>query len=152
MIRQAVGAIVYKDDLFLVVQKTKINTLEGKKKIDGEWDVVKGGVEPVDQTLEHAILRELEEETGSSQFKVISQYQRKICFDFPSEIQNKIGYEKQETTMFLVEFTDEKETLIPKDDEIAELQFLRVDDLIQRVTHEDTKTFIIQNLSEQSRK
>lgn len=152
MIRRAVGAIVYKDESFLAVHKTKINTNEGKQRIDGEWDLVKGGIESGDVNLENAILRELEEETGSSQFKVIKQYQEKICFDFPLEIQNKIGYEKQETTMFLVEFTGKDDTLIPKDDEIAELQFLSLQELIERLTHEDTKTFIIQNLSEQSRK
>lgn len=44
MIREAVGAIVFKNDQFLIIKKTKINTLAGTEIIGSEWDFIKGGV------------------------------------------------------------------------------------------------------------
>ncbi|MBD8071088.1 NUDIX domain-containing protein [Bacillus sp. PS06] len=152
MIRHAVGAIVIKGDTYLVIHKTKMNTKEGKRKIDGQWDFVKGGIEPHDVTLEAAIMRELSEETGSSDYRMIKQFDEKICFDFPEELKDRIGYERQETTMFLVEFVGDESSLTPQDDEIVELQFVKSNELIKTLTHEDTINFIRENLSKQSMK
>ncbi|MFT4416415.1 NUDIX hydrolase [Fredinandcohnia humi] len=141
MIRQAVGAIVYQEDRFLVVHKTKINTTEGKQTIAGEWDFIKGGVEPTDEGLHSAILRELKEETGSEHFTVMEQLVEKLSFRFPEEIQRKIGYEHQETTMFLVRFDGPMSNIIPIDNEIEEYQFLTSDQVLEKLTHDDTRNY-----------
>ncbi len=151
-IRQAVGAIVYKEDHYLLVHKTKINTRTGTKKIDGEWDFVKGGIEDSDESPRHAILRELQEETGSIDFSIIKQFDEKIHFEFPEKMKKKIGYERQETTMFLVEFTGSNCEFAPLDKEIAELQFIPEKEVGDKLTHEDTRSFFMKNLSQQSTK
>ncbi|MCH1626434.1 NUDIX domain-containing protein [Ferdinandcohnia quinoae] len=147
MIRKAVGAIVFQNDRFLIVYKGKINTLNGKEMISGEWDFIKGGVEVSDQSEEHSLFRELKEETGSTHYKVIKQFDEKIVFEFPAEIKSKIGYESQETTMFLVEYFGEIDGLNPLDSEISELQFLNKEEIYRQLTHLETKEFFKKHLS-----
>lgn len=144
MIRKAVGAIVYQEDKFLVVHKTNINTIEGKQNIQGEWDFVKGKVEKSDKNYEDALLRELQEETGSMEYKIIMVFDQKIHFDFPVKIKGKIGYDKQVTTMFLVEFKGEFNSLIPLDNEINNFAFLDPNEVVKILTHQETKDFFIQ--------
>lgn len=151
-IRQAVGAIVYKENHYLLVHKTKINTQTGIGKINGEWDFVKGGIEDSDESSRHAILRELQEETGSTDFSIIKQFDEKIHFEFSEKMKKKTGYERQETTMFLVEFTGSKSDLFPVDEEIADLQFIPENEVAGNLTHEDTRSFFIKKLSQQSTK
>ncbi|WP_099361491.1 NUDIX hydrolase [Fredinandcohnia onubensis] len=151
-VRQAVGAIVYRDNYFLLVHKTKINTQTGTETIDGEWDFVKGGIEESDESPGHAILRELREETGSTDFSIMKQFDEKIHFEFPEKMKKKIGYERQETTMFLVEFTGSKCDLASVDEEIADLQFISENEVADKLTHEDTRSFFIKKLSQQSTK
>ncbi|THG91610.1 dinucleoside polyphosphate hydrolase [Alkalihalobacillus alcalophilus ATCC 27647 = CGMCC 1.3604] len=138
--RQAVGAIVYHGEQFLLVHKTKINTKNGKEAIVGEWDFVKGKVEKEDGNLEKEVLRELKEETGSECYKIMKSFDEKIEFVFPSEIQRKIGFEKQETTMFLVEFKGE-EALVPIDSEISSVRLVDKSEVVALLTHEETKRY-----------
>ncbi|AST94447.1 MULTISPECIES: NUDIX domain-containing protein [Sutcliffiella] len=146
MIRNAVGAIVYKGEKFLLVHKTKINTKEGKENIKGEWDFIKGGVKEEDNGLQDSIIRELDEETGSKDYTIIKQFHEKITFSFPIEIRKKIGFNKQETTMFLVEYFGELETLKQKDDEIDEIVFINKNNVMDLLTHPDTKEFFLRNI------
>jgi len=148
MIRKAVGAIVFQRDKLLVVHKTKINTKKGKQKIDGEWDFIKGGVEEEDKDLQHAILRELKEETGSGDFRIVKQLDEKICFNFPTTVQEQIGYSSQETTMFLVEFIGDIELLQPNDNEISEVAFIDLDRVNEVLTHQDTLDYFLRNVKE----
>ncbi|WP_410985082.1 NUDIX domain-containing protein [Bacillus cereus] len=145
MIRQAVGAIIFQRDEFLLVHKVKISdTIEEHKMSKGEWDFPKGGVKHSDHDLVSAILRELEEETGSKKFRVIKQFEEKICFIFPKEIQVKLGYEKQETTMFYVEYIGDRIDLNPKDSEISHVEFFQTPNLLEILSHDDTKNFFQQ--------
>lgn len=141
MIRKAVGAIVFQKDKFLVVHKTNINTMNGKQNIQGEWDFVKGKVEKSDKDSEVALLRELQEETGSIEYKIIKKFDQKINFDFPDELKEKIGYDKQVTTMFLVEFMGELISLIPQDNEIKNIAFLNSNEVVEILTHLETRDY-----------
>ncbi|MFE8699729.1 NUDIX domain-containing protein [Cytobacillus sp. FJAT-54145] len=143
MMRKAVGAIVFQANQFLLINKTKINTNEGKEDIEGEWDFIKGGVEQRDRSLIDSLLRELKEETGSSEYKIIKQLDEKICFDFPDEIKKKIGYERQETTMFLVEFLGDVNNLAPIDNEISAIRFEVKEKVLDMLTHSDSRDYFI---------
>lgn len=140
MIRRAVGAIVSYGQQYLIVHKVKINAEGGKKDIQGEWDFVKGGVEG-NEDLKQAMLRELEEETGSTNYKFIKQFDEKICFEFPSDLRNKIGFDRQETTMFHFEYVGDPNGLKPTDNEIDEITFIEEGEMLKRLTHIDTKKF-----------
>ncbi|MBW8350371.1 NUDIX hydrolase [Bacillus sp. IITD106] len=140
MIRRAVGAIVTYNQQFLIVHKVKITTGGGKEDAQGEWDFVKGGVED-NEELKQAMVRELEEETGSANYKFIKQFDEKICFEFPSDLKNKIGFDRQETTMFHFEYVGDPNGLNPTDNEIDEITFIEKGEMLKRLTHIDTKEF-----------
>lgn len=148
MIRKAVGAIVFQGERFLIVHKTNIHTKTGKKPINGEWDIVKGGVKSSDENLNEAILRELREETGSTQYQIVKPFEEKICFEFPSHIKEKIGYDRQETTVFLVEYIGSQAALQPIDNEISEIQFVEKNQWLHKLTHIDTREFVKKYLLE----
>lgn len=145
MIRKAVGAIVFKGNKFLIINKTKINTNQGKENIKGEWDFVKGGVEDKDNSLHDSLLRELKEETGSTEYKVVKQLAEKINFEFSDVIKKKIGYERQETSMFLVEFLGDADKLIPFDNEICNIRFLEKENVLKMLSHLDTKDYFMKH-------
>ncbi|WP_409370497.1 NUDIX domain-containing protein [Lysinibacillus sp. 38-6] len=141
MIRKAVGAIVFQGNQFLIVHKTTINTLDGKQKRKGEWDFIKGGVEKNDHDVNAALFRELQEETGSIAYKVVKAFPDKIRFDFPGDTKALIGFAKQETTMFLVEFLGDIHSLRPNDSEIDGFKWVNKDNVVDILTHQETKEY-----------
>lgn len=146
MIRKSVGAIVFQNDKFLIVHKTKINTKLGKETIQGEWDIIKGGVKESDSSYRNSIVREIEEETGSRNYKIIKQFDEKMCFEFSSVIKEKIGFERQVTTLFLVEYLGDINSLKSLDNEISDIKFVTKDLLIDKLTHKDTIEFFMKHI------
>ena len=146
-IRKAVGAIVKQKDLFLLIHKVKMmNSLNGPEKIKPRWDFPKGGVKQSDLNLEQAILRELKEETGSDNYKIVKQFNEKIVFDFPDKIKDKLGFHSQEVTMFLVEFLGDKKLLKSQDDEIDNINFFSKDEVNNMISFQDSKDFFNRNI------
>lgn len=141
MIRYAVGAIVFHGTKFMLVHKVKIRTLKGASDFKGEWDFPKGGVEQSDDSLTSALIRELEEETGSRNYQIIKQLAEPICFAFSKEFTEQTGYDKQMTTMFIVEYKGKPSLLKAKDNEINEILFLNKLEVLQRLTHYETKSY-----------
>ncbi len=145
MIRKAVGAIVFKEDKFLLVHKVKVNGVNGKENIKGEWDFVKGGIEDFDKDKKAAILRELLEETGSNKYKIIKEYSDKLNFDFDTETAKKLNYKSQMTTLFLVEYLGNGDDLKSNDEEIDKISFFKTPKLLNILSQDETKNFFIKN-------
>ncbi|MCA1035783.1 NUDIX hydrolase [Bacillus infantis] len=142
MIRNAVGAIVFQGEEYLLVHKVRRSALKDSEgHMKGEWDFPKGGVEDSDEDLKAAILRELAEETGSAEYRIIRQLQEKICFDFDREFAKKTGWSRQETVMFVVEYVGDRSDLNPEDDEIDEVEFVERDEVLERLGHGESKAF-----------
>ncbi|WP_130297338.1 NUDIX domain-containing protein [Fictibacillus sp. BK138] len=142
MVRNAVGAIIFQGTKFLLVHKVKISSIKNaNKNIKGEWDFPKGGVEETDKDLEVAILRELKEETGSTQYKLIKRLDEVLSFSFDEDIAKRTGFKKQITTMFIVEYVGDGSDLIPLDCEIKEVKFINFEDVLERLTHDITKDY-----------
>jgi putative (di)nucleoside polyphosphate hydrolase len=135
-IRKAVGAVVFQKDEYLLVHKVK--SISDKSDITPQWDFPKGGIEEFDKDLEKAVLRELQEETGSSNFRIANKFDKKICFNFP--IGHK--YDRQETIMFYVEYLGNRDELKPQDDEIDEIRFVPKDDLMSIISLDETAEFL----------
>ncbi|MFC1682106.1 NUDIX hydrolase [Nanoarchaeota archaeon] len=146
-VRKAVGAIVKKDNLFLLIHKVKMmSSSKGPEKINPRWDFPKGGVKDTDVDLEQAILRELKEETGSTQYNILKKFDEKIIFEFPKEIQNKLGFKSQEMTMFLIDFLGDKDSLKPQDEEIDDIKFVSKEEVKEIIVFEDSKDFFKRNV------
>ena len=80
-IRKAVGAIITREDKYLLIHKVKLMDQNTETEYV-MWDFPKGGIKE-EEDLEKALLRELKEETGSSSNKVIRKVDEKIAFEFP---------------------------------------------------------------------
>ncbi len=140
MIRQAVGAIIKKDGKYLLVNKVRSTTM--KEAIIDHWDFPKGGLDESDINTDAAVMRELKEETGSSNYHIVKKYKSKICFTFP--VNHK--YSRQETTMYLLEFSGKKSELKPDGKEIASIQFYDKNTVIAKIKMRETKEFLNQNI------
>src|SRR5438105_4676899 len=100
----AVGAIIVQNNEYLLVHKVmQMEGPDGPTSTDPVWDFPKGGVHPAETPL-NALWRELREETGSQQYRVIKQFPGSISFSFNAATQQTIGYTRQDTTMFLVQY------------------------------------------------
>lgn len=135
-IRKAVGAIVFQDDEYLLVHKVK--SIDCNENIVGHWDFPKGGLKESDIDLETAILRELKEETGSNNYRIIKKFDKKICFVFPKTHK----YDKQETVMFYVEYLGDRGDLKSQDDEIDYVKFYSKGEIMSVLCFEETREFL----------
>lgn len=134
-IRKAVGAVVFRNDEYLLVHKVK--SISDNESIDGYWDFPKGGIGELDESLEKAILRELKEETGSSNYRIVHMFDKKICFSFPQAHK----YDAQETIMFYIEYLGNGDDLEPQDEEIDDIRFFSKEDLMKTLCHKETYEF-----------
>lgn len=140
-IRKAVGAImVTPENKFLLVHKAKICDCK-EDKIDVDfWDFIKGGIRE-NETMLDAIKREILEETRIDKFVVMEELSDKICFEFPSNVKRIFGYDSQETTMYIVRLSEQPSALICEDDEIDEYDFTNKNEVLDKLSHAETKKF-----------
>lgn len=101
----------------------------------------KRGVEEEDPSLEKAIIRELEEETGMKSFFVKKELEERISFKFPQHVAERVGFHSQETTMFLVEYIGENKDWRPQDDEISEIGYFKKEEVLRKLAHEETRKY-----------
>lgn len=142
MLRKAVGALVVQGDRVLLVHKVKMmDGKDGVEAIAGVWDLPKGGVKALDADAEHALRRELLEECGIENACIVREFLIKITFQFLPEDQQKLGFEGQETTMFLVEYAGDPAELQPQDEEIDALKFVKRDELLAELVFPEAREF-----------
>lgn len=123
-----------------------MSSIDGPETIKPRWDFPKGGIKDSDRDLEHAILRELKEETGSDEFEVVKQFSEKIFFEFPEKIQDKLGFRSQEVTMFSVNFLGTENSLKSQDEEVDEIKFFSKEEVNRLISFEDSKEFFNRNI------
>lgn len=106
----------------------------------GLWDFVKGGGRE-NETMIDAIKREILEETGIEKLVVVEELADKICFEFPSNVKRIIGYDAQETTMYIARISKQLHELSYEDDEIDEYYFSDKDQVYDKLSQTETKGF-----------
>ena len=122
--RNNVGALVFKGDKYLLVQVTKWP--------DNFWKMPQGGVHDGESKKE-ALMRELKEELGSGNFKIIKQFPFKHQYDWDEESVRLADYKwrGQKQTFFLVEFTGEK--IIIDKEEVRDYCWVTKDELFKKI-------------------
>jgi len=95
---------VYRENVAaIIINKDKKVLMCEHVWIDDAWQLPQGGIEE-NENIEVAILRELNEELGSKNFKIISKMNEKIKYKFPYYLKEKYGFNGQEQTFFLIYF------------------------------------------------
>ena len=142
------GAIVYKGSRFLIVGKVKMmDAPGGPVDIPIQWHIPGGGIIEDDKSSVDALMRELKEETGSQKYRIVRQFEDRLCFDFPQDIVERTGLRKQETVMFLVEYTGTGDDLKPTDDEIEQVEFVSKEELLKRIFVKETREYFIEKIA-----
>ncbi|OMC80899.1 NUDIX domain-containing protein [Viridibacillus sp. FSL H8-0123] len=147
MIRYAVGGIIKSEDTILLVKKGKVMDVEKPMEVKPEWDFPKGGIKRDDLDIQEALFRELDEETGTSDFRIIGELGT-LEFEFPAAMKEKLGFERQVTYMFILEFLGDRAQLQPKTEEISEVVFVKIDEVDELLKLAETKEFFLNNLDE----
>ncbi|OGY09280.1 MAG: hypothetical protein A2700_03175 [Candidatus Blackburnbacteria bacterium RIFCSPHIGHO2_01_FULL_44_64] len=124
-----IGIIVNDEGKFLVVQMVTYPK--------NGWRFPGGGVE-LRETPAQALLRELKEELGTDQFKIVGESRYLNVYDFPSpeivQRYNKGGgrdpaYRGQIQSQFLVQFTGKLEDIRPNQSEIGKFKWVSREEL-----------------------
>ncbi len=142
--RRAVGAFVRWERKYLLVHKG-MDAPDGPKPYMGGWDVPKGGMKPGETALE-ALRRERYEETGIQHFLVQTQFQELLHFAFEKPLAQRIGFDQQETTMFLLDYQGDGTDLRPLDEEIDQVRFFPLEEFLQHLAHAETASYCRRNV------
>ncbi len=147
-IRYAVGAIIknHEGEEYLLIHKVKrMETQPAPVSISGDWDFPKGGLRSPEEPRRTALLRELQEETGSQYYTILHEFEEKLTFEFPQEF--TIPYARQETTMYLVQYTGDGTDLSPQDEEIDQVRFFPPAKVLEQVSFEESRAFFKKHIS-----
>lgn len=118
------GIIKNKNQKFLIIQKTNW--------LDTDWDFVGGGIDNGETPIE-ALKREIIEEIGTKNFKIVSNLNRLYQYDFPDfvivkAIKEGKNYKGQSAKQYLVEFLGEDDEIILEEAEIKRYKWVDIDD------------------------
>ena len=107
-----------------------------RNDIKGVWQFPQGGIDEGEEVRE-ALFRELEEEIGTRDVEIISEYPEWISYDFPDKIAKKMKpYAGQRQRYFLVKLAkDAKIKLDTYYPEFDEFKFVDVDKVLDFTAH-----------------
>lgn len=140
-IRKAVGAVIKKDEKYLLVNKTKNSNVKVSLPEEGIWDFVKGGIKK-DEGRREALARELYEELGIRRFKIIEELEEPLYFAFSGTQKNDV-YEAQITYFFIIEILEDIENIKLDKRELLTWGLFAKEETIQRLTHDESRKYFI---------
>lgn len=140
--REAVGAIIQKDNKYLLVNKISTSDIRQALPDNGIWDFPKGGVAIGESQLE-TLYRELKEELSITKFKVICRLSKSLYFQFPKAVYKETQYKDQITTFYYVKLEGETENIIVDGIEIYDFKFFPEDKVVDVLTHKETQEYFL---------
>lgn len=107
-----------------------------RKDVMGAWQFPQGGIDDGESPKE-ALLRELEEEIGTNEVEILSEYPHWLSYDFPKNIAKKMKpYDGQIQKYFLVRLKpDTKIDLNTHNPEFSEYKFVSYDEVFESITY-----------------
>jgi putative (di)nucleoside polyphosphate hydrolase len=141
-LRQAVSAVIFKENKFIM--------MSGKDWPEGSWAFPQGGLES-GETHFLAIERELKEELGTDNFKILGKSTIEHSYLFPDKIRKKKGCEGQYQTIWFVEFTGEENEIKPDPEELMQCSWFDQDEILSNMQFpEQIETFekVLKELTE----
>jgi len=114
------------------------------KRVDipNAWQFPQGGIDDGEDE-KTALLRELEEEIGTSQVEIVAQYPDWLSYDFPKKIKYKqSSYKGQTQKYFLVRLKDDSLVNVnTKKPEFLEYKFVSLKEVLSMVSHFKKPTY-----------
>lgn len=129
-----VVSLTYKPSVSAVILDSSGKVLLTHNKSHGPdfWKLPQGGVEP-GESLQEAVIREVFEELGTNDLKVIRQCQTVHKYEWPKEVQEKKGFIGPELSFFLLKCTDDT-VLKPDQEELDNIKWVELDSLPNHFT------------------
>lgn len=145
--RLAVGAIVVCRSRLVLVRKVKMmDGKGGEVNIPPEWDFPRGGLKSTDSSLKKALQRELKEELGLEEYKITNRLPD-FCFQFDDEVSRRLGFKFQRTYMFIVEAGQPILNRGGVDEEIDMVASFTKAEAIERIKHESSRVYCMENVN-----
>lgn len=116
--------------------------LAGKRTdVKDAWQLPQGGVDK-NESFEDAVFREICEETGiERKYLRIIKISRKIRYEFPNEIKEKMGFNGQEQRYFLIKISDDGWS-IRNSQEFCDFDWITPDEMIKRVVDFKKESYV----------
>lgn len=108
-----------------------------RNDIKGAWQFPQGGIDK-GESDEIALRRELKEEIGTNDIKIVAKYPELISYDFPPNLENDkmLPYDGQIQQYFLVKLNSLKDLNInTKIPEFCEYKFIEINEVLKYVNH-----------------
>lgn len=112
-----------------------------RNDIAGSWQLPQGGVEE-NEIKTTAVLREIKEETGlkPSDLEILNSTDD-ICYNFPEDIEKKMGFRGQCQTFFLLKVIN-AECKPERSDEFSAFEWIDKKEVIKRVVDFKKESYI----------
>ncbi len=127
----------YRPCVVAVIKNQKGQLLAGERAdCKGAWQLPQGGIDP-GESSEIALLRELREEIGTDQVRIIKRLTTPITYEFPESLTREglKAFRGQTQDWFLLELIDE--TVMPdlslSEGEFQSLRWMRPEELIEGI-------------------
>ncbi len=107
-----------------------------RNDLNGVWQFPQGGIDKGENAKE-AMFRELKEEIGTDNVKIIAEYPEWISYDFPQKIAKSMKpFKGQKQRYFLVKLkSDAKIDINTKHPEFDQYKFVDVDEVLSITAH-----------------
>jgi putative (di)nucleoside polyphosphate hydrolase len=123
--RKNVCAIVINEfDEILILRKKKYN----------EWQFFQGSIESGESDYD-TLRREIKEEIGVNDFKIIGESKHVNQYDWPEDLQKEREFKGQIQNFFLVNIFKENKILL--EDEFSEYKLVKIEDVPKIVSRKD---------------
>lgn len=129
----------------IINEKNKILLVRRANEKNEHWQLPQGGVE-ANETEAHAIMREMREETGLTDLRILGMHPRKHTYTWPRWHSLQGGYKGQKQTIFFLA-PNKSDTEVQIDaKEISHYEWVAIDDILEKV-HDQRKPLVAMALA-----